>query len=117
LSREDWGFDENAIVDQWRATSTEFDIVSAPAQTEDFLRSDLLSQVASRSVLGWLRMDGYPPSEKNIFTHDWFDVGSLSEESAMSDDDSPVTEQSVITPVTEKSVIKEWLDRVDEIES
>lgn len=93
---------------QWDENSTEFDEASAPAQAEDFLRSDLLSEVASRSVLGWLRVDGYSPSEKDIFRHDWFDVGSSSEESVMSDDDSPVTEQSVI---------KQWLDGIDEIES
>jgi hypothetical protein len=106
--REDGGFDQNAIVDQWGATSVEFDLASASAQTEDILRSNDLSQAASRSVLGWLRQDGYPPCEKAIFTHDWFYVGSSSEESAMGDDDAPVTEQSVV---------HEWLDRVYEIKS
>ncbi len=104
LSCEDRGFEENAVVDHCGAPSTELDVDSTPAQTEGFLRSELLSEVATRSIFGWLRVDGYPPIEKAIFTHDWFDVGSSSEESAVSDDDSPVTEQSLI---------KAWLDRVE----
>ena len=92
-------------MDQCGALSTELVVASAPAQTEDFLRSNLLSEVATRSIFCWLRVDGYPPIEKPVFRHDWFDVGSSSEESALSDDDSPITEQSNINA---------WLDRVDE---
>ncbi|KAL9632747.1 MAG: hypothetical protein Q9204_003663 [Flavoplaca sp. TL-2023a] len=104
LSCEDRGFDETAVVDQCGATSTEFDAASVTTQTEGFLQSELLSETATRSIFGWLRVDGYPPIEKEIFTHDWFDVGSSSEESVLNDDDSPATEQGLI---------KEWLDRVE----
>ncbi|TPX22398.1 hypothetical protein DIZ76_014270 [Coccidioides immitis] len=40
-----------------------------------------VSEVATRSIFGWLRMTGYPPSEKDIRTHPWFDVGDSDEES------------------------------------
>lgn len=111
LSREDRGFVETSIVDQCGATSADFDIASALTQKEDSLRSDSLSQVASRSVFGWLRIDGHPPREKDIFTHDWFDAGNSTEESATSDDEDPLTEQRVTAEC------RKWLDRVDENES
>lgn len=104
LSSEDRGFDENAAVDRWGVTATEIDAGSVTPQTKGFLQSDLLSEVATRSVFGWLRVEGYPPNEKDIFTHEWFDVGSSSEEeSAVSDDDSSCKEQSNV---------KAWLDTV-----
>jgi hypothetical protein len=34
-------------------------------------------------------MDRYLLIEKDIFAYDWFDVGSLNKESAVSDDSSP----------------------------
>jgi hypothetical protein len=108
LSCEDCGFNENGVVDQWGATPTELDIASAPTQTEGFLRSEMLSELATRDIFSWLRVDGYPPTEEAIFIHDWFDVGSSSEESAVSDDDSLVRKPSGI---------EAWLDKVDEIKS
>ena len=91
-------------MDQWCLTATEFDSASVTSQTKGFLQSELLSEAATQSIFGWLRVDGYLPIEKGIFTHNWFDVGSSSEESALSGDDSPVTEQSII---------KVWLDRIE----
>jgi hypothetical protein len=117
LSSEDRGFDENAGVDRWGVTATEIDAASVTTQTKGFLQSDLLSEAATRSIFGWLRVDGYPPIEKAIFTHDWFDVGSSSEESALSDDDSPITEQSTINAwlesgprVLESHQVHQWDD-------
>ncbi|KAF2457041.1 hypothetical protein BDY21DRAFT_385925 [Lineolata rhizophorae] len=43
--------------------------------------------------------------EKEIFAHEWFDVGSASEESILSNDSSPGDQ---------KGTISEWLDMVDE---
>ena len=54
---------------------------------------------------------GYPPIEKGIFTHHWFDVGRSSEESIIKltdddDDDSPVTEQSILKGMARPSRIE-----------
>ena len=104
LSCEDQGFSKDAIVDQWGLTADDFGLTSVTSQTNGFLRSELLSETATRSIFGWLRMDGYPPVENAIFTHDWFDVGSSSEESALGETDPLVMEQSRIAA---------WLDGVE----
>jgi hypothetical protein len=89
LSSEDRGFDENAAVDRWGATATKIDASSVTTRAKGSLKSELLSEASTRSIFVWLRVDGYPPIEKDIFAHDWFDVGSSSEESVVSDDSSP----------------------------
>ena len=104
LSYEDLGYDKTSALDMWDVISTEFDAAPLTTSTTDSLKSELLSEAATRSIFGWLRVDGYPPFEKAIFSHDWFDGGSSSGESGFSAGDSPVTEQSNI---------KAWLDKVE----
>lgn len=95
-SSEDRGFDENSGMDRWGATTTGDDAASVTTQTKGVLQTELLSETATRSIFSWLRVDGYSPIEKDIFTHTWFDVGSSSEESTLGDDDSPFAEHGII---------------------
>ncbi|KAF2803532.1 uncharacterized protein BDZ99DRAFT_399384 [Mytilinidion resinicola] len=44
------------------------------------LKSDVASKVATRGIFSWLRADGWPASEVNIRTHEWFDLGESDEE-------------------------------------
>ncbi|KAE8344077.1 hypothetical protein BDV24DRAFT_149326 [Aspergillus arachidicola] len=44
-----------------------------------------LSEGETRSIFQWLRMSGYPASERAIYQHEWMDAGSSSEEEV--DDD------------------------------
>lgn len=104
MSNEDWGFNENATLGQWVATSIDHDTAPITPQTNSVLQSELSSEIATRGIFNWLRPDGYPPSEKAIFEHSWFDVGDSSEESVSSADDPPIMEQSSI---------KAWLNDVD----
>ncbi|KAI4161740.1 MAG: hypothetical protein L6R39_000033 [Caloplaca ligustica] len=106
LSSEDRGFNEDAIVHQWGPTAGDFGSTSVTSQTKGVLQSELLSEAATRSIFSWLRVDGHPPVENALFKHDWFDEGSSSEESALGEADSPVTEQSMI---------EAWLDGVERV--
>lgn len=87
-SCEDYGLDEKITpAYHWDAMSVKPDLTHLH-NLEDRLRDHAISETATRSIFGWLRMDGYPPTERSIFTHDWFDTGSSSEGSACSDDDN-----------------------------
>lgn len=39
-----------------------------------------LSENPTRSIFGWLRFDGYAPGEREIWKHEWFDLGDSDEE-------------------------------------
>ena len=104
LSDTDPGLVEDGTV-RWDGTVTKIEATLATPRTMESLKSELLSEVATRSIFSWLRVDGYPPTEKDIFTHDWFDVGSSSEESVATDDSPPGDGQSDING---------WLNTIDE---
>lgn len=85
---EDYSFDQRPIAaDHWDAMPGEPDPIRL-YNLEVSLQDHTISMTATRSIFGWLRVDGYPPTEKSIFTHDWFDTGSSSEGSICSDDDT-----------------------------
>lgn len=50
------------------------DIVSGEDERDGGLGSGALSEAAKRSILGRLRVNGYPPHEKDIYTHPWLDL-------------------------------------------
>jgi hypothetical protein len=105
MSCEDPGFDGNAAIDHCGIPAAAIDAASLPLHPARGLQSELVSENATRSIFGWLRMDGYPPTEKDIFTHEWFDVGSSSEESEVSEEDS--------SSDNKHGVVNEWLDKVN----
>ncbi|KAL8647415.1 MAG: hypothetical protein Q9210_005574 [Variospora velana] len=104
-SYEDLGYDPTvAPVYPQRATNCCADL-AASYQAGDCLTDELASEVATRSIFGWLRVDGFPSTEKHIFTHDWFvDTGSSSEDSLCDDGD---------TSTTELSDVEAWLDNLE----
>lgn len=60
-----------------------------PAVCRDFkhdLLSESLSEGATRGVFGWLRANGYPLSERDIYQHSWIDLESTEDE--LDDDES-----------------------------
>lgn len=65
---------------------------------------EYLSELATRSIFGWLRVDGYPPTEKFIYMHDWLSLlDSSYEESPCSD-----TTSSAVEPAG----MEAWLDNL-----
>ena len=70
---DDTGFDEGAdyadyvgYADRPQGTRTE---ILSRAQNGELLKSEVLSELAIRSIFGWLRVTGYPKEEAPIRTH------------------------------------------------
>ena len=38
-------------------------------EDEIFLKDEVLSENATRSIFGWLRNEGWPKNEKDIYSH------------------------------------------------
>jgi hypothetical protein len=41
---------------------------------------DFVAENATRSIFGWLRVNGYASDEKDIWNHEWFDMSESDEE-------------------------------------
>ncbi|KAL8706510.1 MAG: hypothetical protein Q9201_000442 [Fulgogasparrea decipioides] len=81
LSCDDPGFHEYTAIDRLDGGAAVKEMTSITVQSCGVLESEYLSEIATRDVFSWLRPDGYPPNERAIFTHEWFDVGESSDES------------------------------------
>ena len=55
------------------------------ATTTMSLRSETLSELATRGIFGWIRPHGFPAEEKAIRSHEWFDLDETDEEAVDSD--------------------------------
>jgi len=55
------------------------DLLVSP-QCRDDPDSEGLSEVATRSIFGWLRSDGYPLTEREIWKHPWLNSNESSDE-------------------------------------
>ncbi|KAF3484275.1 uncharacterized protein GIQ15_03599 [Arthroderma uncinatum] len=44
------------------------------------LEEESASENATRNIFGWLRFEGFPGNEKEIYSHEWFDLGDSDEE-------------------------------------
>lgn len=66
-----------------------------------------LSENPTRSIFGWLRFDGYAPGEREIWEHEWFDLGDSDEEEEMeeSNDSSGNTPKSSV-------YVESWLSHI-----
>ena len=45
-----------------------------------FLKSEMLSEVATRSIFGWLRNSGWPKREKELYCHSWIEIEGSDED-------------------------------------
>ncbi|KAL5362703.1 hypothetical protein BJX96DRAFT_166867 [Aspergillus floccosus] len=55
------------------------------------LEEETISENATRSIFGWLRFEGYPPSERDIWNHPWMNMDASDyEEGCIEDHDSEV---------------------------
>ncbi|GKZ35883.1 hypothetical protein AbraIFM66950_006683 [Aspergillus brasiliensis] len=69
---------------------------------------EVVSQNATRSIFGWLRVEEYPPSEKKI--HDWIYIDE-SEDEGLTEVDSEKSEESGKRHVVVKLGVQDWIDR------
>ncbi|GKZ27099.1 hypothetical protein AbraIFM66951_008087 [Aspergillus brasiliensis] len=67
-----------------------------------------VSENATRSIFGWLRVEGFPPSEKKI--HDWIYIDESGDEE-LTDKDSEKSEESGKKHVIVKFGVVDWIDR------
>ncbi|KMQ49204.1 hypothetical protein A7C99_6826 [Trichophyton rubrum] len=56
------------------------EVPDIPVSYEGFRDEDVVSGNATRMIFGWLRFEGYPTSERPIYTHEWFDVDGSDED-------------------------------------
>ncbi|CAJ0548201.1 Ff.00g049550.m01.CDS01 [Fusarium sp. VM40] len=63
---------------------------------------EAISQNATRSIFGWLRLDGYAKGERNIWNHEWFDMSE-------SDDDMEDDENTSIVSAQPSSRVESWV--------
>ncbi|RAL17789.1 uncharacterized protein BO97DRAFT_430721 [Aspergillus homomorphus CBS 101889] len=56
----------------------------------DSMKSQLLSEAATREIFGWLRSTGYPANDKPVYQHSWIDIES-SDRDPMDDSESDST--------------------------
>lgn len=49
------------------------------------------SENSTRSIFGWLRSDGFAPGEREIWEHEWFDIGESDEEEVGEENDENKT--------------------------
>jgi hypothetical protein len=82
---DDAGFNNDAddadYADRPQCTQTDIPLM---AQNREPLKSEVLSELATRSIFGWLRVTGYPKNEARIRKHVWLDLEDTDEE--MEDD-------------------------------
>lgn len=65
-----------------------------------------MSENATRSIFGWLRVDGYALGERDIWEHEWLEtVDTDDEEEEQSEDISGKTRKS-------SSNVEAWLSKV-----
>ncbi|EXJ72776.1 uncharacterized protein A1O5_03923 [Cladophialophora psammophila CBS 110553] len=61
------------------ANETTIELLVRP-QCQDDPESEGLAEIATRSIFGWLRSNGYPSKERGIWMHPWLNVNDSSDE-------------------------------------
>ncbi|KAJ5177195.1 uncharacterized protein N7482_003072 [Penicillium canariense] len=72
----------------------------------DFL-SQTFSEIATRGIFGWLRSTGYPRSERPIYQHSWFDLGTDEQEPNNAESDVEIHWGP------KKRHVESWLDGIE----
>jgi hypothetical protein len=83
MSSEDRGFmndDKHGAAIRKDAISDRIDTLQIEMQKIGLPKSESLSELATRSIFGWLRVTGYPPNEKDIRAHSWIDLEDSDED-------------------------------------
>ncbi|KIW77138.1 hypothetical protein Z517_09584 [Fonsecaea pedrosoi CBS 271.37] len=94
--------DTNEIGALAKDDETTFDLQVDPDLPRD-PTPEAIAQMATRSIFGWLRSDGHPMEEKDIWRHSWLNVNYSLDE----DDDNlseEVRDDGAPSPTT-----REWL--------
>ncbi|TVY14401.1 hypothetical protein LARI1_G008582 [Lachnellula arida] len=93
-----------------RVYTTVDDTIILDGYKETALVSETISEMATRSIFGWLRSYGWPAAEKAIYSHSWISEGSYDE----SDDDLEdyISDPGKVKYTSDKfDRITAWLDQ------
>jgi hypothetical protein len=101
---EDQGF----IVDERNkdTSAAAVEIVLLDLQKDRFLKSEMLSEVATRSIFSWLRSSGWPKREKDFYCHSWIELEGSDEELEDIDSDDGDLQKS-----TAQQAVEGWLEQ------
>jgi hypothetical protein len=83
MSSEDRGFindNKHRAAIRKDAISDRIDTLQIEMQKIGLPKSESLSELATRSIFGWLRVTSYLPNEKDIRAHSWIDLEDLDED-------------------------------------
>lgn len=71
------------------------------------MENESASENDTRIIFSWLRFEGYPPQEKDIHNHEWFDIYD-------SDDEESLDNGSAKSPVPQTSAanVEAWAGNV-----
>ena len=106
---EDRGYNVNSVCLEPIVSASD----AVPPIVQETRKLDLLSvsEMATRSIFGWLRMTGYPSNEKSIRLHPWFDVGDSDEEPCDMASDSETSQNA-----TQKAdLIDTWFNTISSL--
>jgi hypothetical protein len=71
-------------------------------------KNEVFSENATRSVLGWLRLEGHARHERNVWQHDWFQVYDSDEEETVSSESSVNNLESSVNNLESLQKIQRW---------
>ncbi|TAQ91515.1 hypothetical protein B7494_g221 [Chlorociboria aeruginascens] len=75
------------------------------------LVSETISEMATRSIFGWLRSYGWPAAEKAIYSHSWF-ISEGSDDETGDDPEDEVSDPGKVKYTSDKfERITAWLDQ------
>ncbi|KAI9739914.1 MAG: hypothetical protein M1818_004970 [Claussenomyces sp. TS43310] len=101
---EDRGFTFDKGNKDTSAAAVESD--SFHLQKDNFLKSEVLSEVATRSIFSWLRNSGWPKREKEFYCHSWTGLeGSDEEPEDMGSDDRDLQKANT------QQAVEGWLEQ------
>ncbi|KAI4199756.1 MAG: hypothetical protein LQ350_004383 [Teloschistes chrysophthalmus] len=105
LSREDRGFRDTDAIPYWDGGYNFRDTVPSSVPASKALSSESLSEWATQNVFHWLRAEGFPSDERDIFNHEWLEMGGSSDESEEDVDSIPEEQEKT-------AMVHEWIENV-----
>lgn len=105
MSREDRGFRDTDAIPYWDGGYNFRDTVPSSVPASKALSSESLSEWATQNVFHWLRAEGFPSDERDIFNHEWLEMGGSSDESEEDVDSIPEEQEKT-------AMVHEWIENV-----
>lgn len=87
------------------------DTIILDTHKETALVPETISEMATRSIFGWLRSYGWPAAEKVIYSHSWI-ISEGSDDESDDDPEDDVSDPGKVRYTSDKfERITAWLDQ------